>query len=300
MDLKFVSDIFENTVLERNADFSTIGYLNFKNISGMLVYINDEKYIKDLYDNKNISSVITTKDYSKTVLENTECGVLVAENPEKTFYLIHNYLYRETSFYKKEEFQTRIGENANISSQAIIADKNVVIGKNAIIEPGATIMEGVKIGDNCVIGANTTIGTRGFQYYRNEDEAFYIEHIGGVVIQDNVEILSGSCVASGLINPTCLGKNTKIDNLVHIGHSAYLGERVLVTAGAVVGGSVYIGSRSWIGINSVICASVIIEEDAFICMGAVVTKDVAKGQKVAGNFAVDHKKQIEFVKKLCQ
>lgn len=300
MDLKYISEIFENTVLERNADFATIGYVNLKNISGMLVYINEEKYLKDLYNNKNISSVITTKDCSKAVLEKTECGVLVSENPEKTFYLVHNYLYRETSFYKKEEFLTQIGENANISSRAIISDKNVVIGKNVIIEPGATIMEGVKIGDNCVIGANTTIGTRGFQYYRNEDEAFYIEHIGGVVIQDNVEILSGSCVASGLINPTCLCKNTKIDNLVHIGHSAYLGQRVLVTAGAVVGGSVYIGSRSWIGINSVICASVTIEEDAFICMGAVVTKDVAKGQKVAGNFAVDHKKQIEFVKKLCQ
>lgn len=299
MDLKYINNIFQNTILKRNAEFSTIGYLYMKDIPEMMVFIKDEKHFMELNGSSNVTAVITTDKFAQKMLDQTAYGVLVDENPEKIFYMAHNYLYRETSFYKKKEWNTIIGEKCSISPHAVIAEKNVVIGRNAVIEPGAVIMEGVRIGDNCVIGANTTVGTRGFQYYRNGDEAFYIEHVGGVIIQNNVEILSNSCIASGLVKPTCICADTKIDNLVHIGHSAYIDQRVLVTAGAVVGGSVSIGARSWIGINSVISASVTIEEDAFVCMGAVVTKDVAKGQKVSGNFAIDHRKQIEFVKTIC-
>lgn len=299
MDLKYVNQIFKDTILKRNGIFSTIGYLNISDIPGMMIFIREEKYLAKLYHNPNVSAVITTEEYGKAVLNNTECGVLIAENPEKIFYLVHNYLFRETDFYKKDKFETIIGKNAKISPKAIIAEKNVSIGDNVVIEPGAVIMENVQIGNDCFIGANTTLGTRGFQYYRFDDEAIYIEHIGGIIIQNNVEILSGSCIASGLIRPTYLCDNVKIDNLVHIGHSAYLDKRVLVTAGVVVGGSAYIGKRAWIGINSVICASVQIGNDAFVCMGAAVTKDVEDGQKVAGNFAIDHKKQIEFVKSIC-
>ncbi len=299
MDLKFISQIFKDTVLKRNGNFSTIGFLNISDIPDMIIFIKDKKYLTELYGNPNISSVITTNDYAEEILDKTECGVLVAENPEKIFYQAHNYLFQETDFYKKDNFSTKIGKNANISPHAIIAQKNVCIGDNVVIEPGAIIMEGVQIGNNCFIGANTTVGTRGFQYYRNGDEAFYIEHVGGIVIEDNVEILSGCCIANGLIRPTYICEYTKIDNLVHIGHSAYLDKRVLVVTGTVIGGSAYIGKRTWVGINVSICASVHVGNDAFICMGAVVTKNVEDGQKVAGNFAIDHKKQIEFIKSIC-
>lgn len=299
MDLEALHKIFQNTELLRNNIFSTIGYLNILNISDMMVFVKERKYLADLYKNPNVSAVITNKEYAEEILEHTDCGILVAEDPERLFYLAHNYLYQKTSFYKKEDFKTTIESGACISPKAVIAEKNVRIGKDTVVEPGAVIMQGVQIGSHCVIGANTTIGTRGFQYYRKGDEAFYIEHIGGVVLEDNVEVLSGSCIASGLIIPTYLCKNVKLDNLVHVGHSAYLDKRVLAAAGTIIGGSVYVGERTWLGINSTICASVHIGADAFICMGAVVTKDAADGAKVSGNFAIDHKKQVEFIKSIC-
>lgn len=294
MDLKYINNIFQNTILKRNAEFSTIGYLYMKDIPEMLVFIRDEKYFMDLYGTSNVTAVITTSRYAQEILNKTGCGVLVTDEPEKVFYLAHNYLYRETSFYKKENYDTVIGEGSNISSQAVIAEKNVVIGRNVVIEPGAVIMEGVRIGDNCVIGANTTIGTRGLQYYRKGDEVFYIEHVGGVIIKNNVEILSNSSVGSGLITPTYLCDDVKVDSLVHIAHSAYIDKRVFITAGAVIGGSAYIGQRVWIGLNAVICSLVNVGEDAFVCMGSVVAKNVNSGQTVSGNFAMDHKKQMEY------
>lgn len=299
MDLKYVNQIFKETKVKRNGHFSTIGFLNRSDVSDMLLFIRDEKYLPDLCQNPNVSAVIATEECSSAILDQLQCGVLVTPNPEKIFYLLHNYLVRETDFYKTDDFQTVIGKNANISPHAVIAEKNVLIGDDVQIEPGAVIMEGTRIGNHCVIGANTTVGTRGFQYYRDENEAFYIEHVGGIIMEDHVEILSGCGIACGLIRPTCLCKYTKIDNLVHIGHSAYLDQRALVVAGSVIGGSAHIGKRVWVGMNVSVCASVHVGDDAFLCMGAVVTKDVANGQKVAGNFAIDHKKQIDFIKSIC-
>lgn len=298
MDLHYINEKFPESNLKRNGHFLTIGFLGDNVSAEMLIYIKNEKYLGLFYNQANVTAIITTEEIYEKVLTTSNCGVLVAEEPEKLFYLVHNFLYRETNFYKKDDFSTIIGTNAVISPNAVIAEKNVFIGDNVIIEPNVIIMEGTRIGDNCFIGANTAIGTRGFQYYRDDNEAFYIEHVGGIIIENNVEILSNSCVAKGLIKPTCLCDEVKVDNLVHIAHSAYLDKRVLVTAGVIIGGSAYIGKRAWLGVNAAICPSVHVGDDAFVCMGAVVTKDVPNGQKVSGNFAIDHKKQIDFIKQI--
>lgn len=292
MDLEYINRIFEYTDVKRNADFLTIGYPHIKEKKKMLVFIKNKKYINALRGNDNISAVITSEEYSEQILCSTNCGVLVTENPEKTFYLIHNYLYNKEDFYEKEKNKTVIGANADIASNAVIAENNVRIGENVRIEPGVIIMENVKIGNNCLIGANTVIGTRGFQYFKSGDDAFYIEHVSGVIIQNNVEIFSGCCIAGGLVTPTYICDNTKVDNHVHIGHSAYLSKRVLIAAGTVVGGSAYIGQRTWIGPGSVISSLVHIGDDAFVCVGSVVANDIKNGQKVSGNFALEHERQM--------
>ena len=298
MDLKKVCEIFKNVTLVRDGIFEGIGYADIKDIKKMMVFLRDNNYLRNIQENENISAVVTVSELADELIKTTNCGIIVCDKPDELFYNLHNYLYRKTDFYQKQSILTQIGKNAVIDSTAIIAERDVVIGDNVIIEPGVVIQGGVTIGNNCVIGANTTIGTRGFQYYRDGDEVFYIEHIGGVVLEDNVEVLSGCCIASGLIKPTYISENCKIDNLVHVGHSAFLDKRVLVTAGAVIGGSARIGKRVWVGINSVISASVHIGDDAFICMGAAVTRDVNANQKVSGNFAIEHKKQIENIKRI--
>ena len=298
MRLEEICKHFSGLKLVRDGIFDTIGFANITSVQNMLVFVRDGAYLSAVMSNPNISAVISLPEFVDTITENSQYGVLVSDNPDEMFYKIHNYLYKETDFYNKRNIKTVIGSNCNISPNAVIADRNVVIGDDVTIEANAVIMEGVTIGDHCTIGANTTVGTRGFQYYRKDDDAFYIEHVGGVVIEDHVDILSGCCIASGLITPTHISENCKIDNLVHIGHSAFLEKRVLVPAGVILGGSSYIGKRVWLGINSTIAASVHIGDDAFVCMGAVVTKDVAEGQKVSGNFAVDHKKQVQFIKEL--
>lgn len=186
MHLTEICEMFSEANLVRDAEFETIGFINLSQQNSKMVFLKDEKFLQSLIDNKEISAVITFSEYADQIIEHTNYGLIVTKNPEKLFYIIHNYLCNETEFYKKSNKTSIIGKNCQISSNAVIAEKNVVIGNNVIIEPGVVIMEGVIIGNNCVIGANTSVGTRGFQYYRNEDECFYIEHIGGVIIEDNV------------------------------------------------------------------------------------------------------------------
>lgn len=300
MKLSEICEIFPNVRLVRNGIFDTIGFPGIKNTENMLVFMRDVNYFQEIISNKNISAVISLPEFEGRLKENTKFGIVVDDKPDEFFYRIHNYLYRETDFYSKGNVKTCIGEKCIIHPSAVIADMNVRIGDNAIIEAGAVVLEGVTIGNNCVIGANSTIGSRGYQYFRSGDDIFHIEHIGGVIIEDNVEIFSSSCIACGLVTPTHICRNCKIDNQVHIGHSVYLDERVLVTAGVTVGGSAHIGKRVWIGINTSIAPSIYIGDDAFICMGAVVTRDVDAGQKVSGNFAIEHKKQVEFIKRISQ
>lgn len=296
MDVRKICDIFPNVRLVREGIFDMVGFPSMKNIRNLLVFLRNVDYLQEILSNENITAVICLPEFEEELKKNSDLGIVVSEMPDEIFYHMHNYLYRETDFYKKEVFITDIGKNCQIHPNAIIAGMNVRIGDNVVVGAGAVVEEGVSIGNNCVIGANSTIGSRGYQYYRNSNEIFYVEHIGGAIICDNVEVLSGTCVACGLFTPTYIGRNCKLDNLVHIGHSAYLDERVLLTAGVVVGGSAYLGKRVWVGINASIAPSVYVGDDAFICMGAVVTRDVNTRQKVSGNFAIEHKKQLEFIK----
>ena len=192
---------------------------------------------------------------------------------------------------------TIVGDQCQISSQAYVAQKGVIIGSRAVVEPGAVILENVTIGNDCVVGANTVIGTRCFQFSRIGSRRVYMEHVGGVKIGDRVEILSGTAIASGLIEPTIIENDVKIDNQVHIAHSDVIGEGTMITDGVKLCGSVRIGKRVWIGVNSSIAPLVEIGDDAFICIGSVVTKNVMASAKVSGNFAEDHVRRMRYVKK---
>ncbi len=108
-------------------------------------------------------------------------------------------------------------------------------------------------------------------------------HLGGVLIQDNVEIGSNTSIDRGTLGNTIIRKGVKIDNQVHIAHNCDIGEDVVVIAQSMVGGSVKIGNRSWIAPSVVIMNGITIGSDATCGLGAVITKSVKDGDTVMGN-----------------
>jgi UDP-3-O-[3-hydroxymyristoyl] glucosamine N-acyltransferase len=286
----------ESVDVVRDGVFEFIGNIT-QNKSNQLSFIENEKYLTFLSLNSNISCILTTYKLAPLVPEGI--GIIVSSNPKISFYLIHNYLAQNTDFYGKSS-KTTIRESARIHPSAYVAREGVYIGENCSIGPKAIILKNTILEENVIVRAGSVIGTEGFRFERVGNEILPIYHMGGVLLHKRVEIQANSCVASAKFGGdfTEIGEDTKIDNLVHIAHNVKIGKRCLIAASAVVAGSTTIGDDVWIGPNACISNKLTVGDKAFITMGSVVTQNVDAGKKVTGNFAIDHNKFIESIKRI--
>ncbi|MBF8984161.1 UDP-3-O-(3-hydroxymyristoyl)glucosamine N-acyltransferase [Lutibacter sp. B2] len=297
--LSCIKDIYKDIELYRDGYFDNLGFTASNgNDQKLLVFLNNEKYLSEFYENKNISCVICSKNIVNAIKDIDGIGICIAEDPKLVFFKFHNYLIENTNFYG-EKFDNQISSRAKIHPTAYIADHNVMIKEGAIIEPNVTILSNVYIGENTIIRAGTVIGTEGFQFVRTENDILSVKHAGKVIISNDVEIQANTCVCRGVFNDiTEIGEKSKIDNLIHIAHGVKIGKRCLVAANTMIAGYTNIGDDVWIGPSTNIRNMIAIGDKADIKIGSVVTKNVEKTQSVSGNFAIEHNKFIDFIKSI--
>jgi UDP-3-O-[3-hydroxymyristoyl] glucosamine N-acyltransferase len=158
-----------------------------------------------------------------------------------------------------------------------------IIGRGTVIKGNCHIGDDTKIGQNVSISAGTVIGSDGFGYARNEiGELEKFPHIGGVIIEDDVEIGANTCVDRGTLGNTRIKKGVKIDNLVHIAHNVIVGEDTAVIANSMLGGSSTIGNNTWISPSVCIRDGVSIGSNVTVGLAALVTKNIPDGEIWAG------------------
>jgi UDP-3-O-[3-hydroxymyristoyl] glucosamine N-acyltransferase len=176
----------------------------------------------------------------------------------------------------------RIGERTWIGAGCVIGT-GVVIGQESKIYPRVSIYPGTHIGDRVVVHAGAVLGSDGFGYVRDPASGRYekFPQLGRLDIEDDVEIGANTTIDRGALEITRIGRGTKIDNLVHIGHNCNLGENVIVAAQAGFSGSIVIEN------NVVIGGQVGIGEHAHLKEGVllggqagVLPKKVLRGQGV--------------------
>lgn len=276
-------------------DFKALG-LAGSIIAQKCTFIDNERFIDDITDSTTM--VFTTKTLKDMILAKN-IGVCIVENPRNTFFKLHNCLAKNDPQYKRKSKKTIIGSNCKIHATAIIADMNVEIGNNVTIEEFVVIRENTTIGDNVIIRSGVKIGGSDFEFKRDGDIIFGVEHIGGVVIGNDVEIQYNSGINKAIYpwDDTIIGNYSKIDMLVHIAHGVKIGKCCEIVANSGIGGRTIIGDNCWIGFASTIRNGLKIGSDARVNMGAVVTKDVEPGEAVSGNFAIRHDKFIKLMKK---
>jgi UDP-3-O-[3-hydroxymyristoyl] glucosamine N-acyltransferase len=139
-----------------------------------------------------------------------------------------------------------VGPSTQIRAGAKIGDL-VRVGNDCVIHPNVFLEDGVTIGDRVIIHAGVVIGADGFGYVRGDMGYHKFPQIGTVVIEDDVELGANTTVDRGALGRTRIGKGTKLDNMVHVGHNCDIGERVIIAAQTGISGSVTIEDDCVIG-----------------------------------------------------
>ena len=198
-----------------------------------------------------------------------------------------------TSFNKSVKF----GKN-------VLIGENVEIGKNCLIGHNSIIESNVKVGDNCSIGSNViirnsmikdnvcildgcVIGKKGFGFFPDIEKNFRYPHIGMVIIEDNCEIGCGATIDRGSLSNTVIGRNTYLDNQVHIAHNNKIGNNCIIAGQVGFAGSSSLGNNVMIGGQAGISGHLKIGNNTQIGGGSGVIKDIPDNTKVMGYPAKD-------------
>ena len=140
----------------------------------------------------------------------------------------------------------RVGVNTRLEA-GVVVGANVTIGADCILHPNVVLYEGLTLGDRVILHAGVCIGADGFGYVRDDMGYHKFPQVGTVVVEDDVEIGAYSCVDRAALGRTRIGRGTKLDNLVHVGHNCDIGERVVIAAQTGISGSVTIEDDCVIG-----------------------------------------------------
>ncbi|HEY8807961.1 MAG TPA: UDP-3-O-(3-hydroxymyristoyl)glucosamine N-acyltransferase [Candidatus Limnocylindria bacterium] len=275
----------------RDGEFSDLALASHADVRS-LVYAAAAGLIEGLATHRP-AAVVTTPAAASRVPDGI--ALATSDDPERAFYELHAALMK-TGFYWTDA-PSRIDGSARIDPAAHVAARNVVIGAGCVIEPNVTILERVVLGSGVIVRAGAVLGAEGFEFKGpamrqgrlSRADTVYggvtaIPHAGSVWIGDRVEIQANSTVDRSVFRePTRIGADTKVDNLVHVAHNVQIGERTFITAGVTIAGSAHIGNEVWLGPGAVISSGVTIGDGAAVVIGTTVTRDVAPGARVANN-----------------
>ena len=175
--------------------------------------------------------------------------------------------------------RTRVRSGSELHAGVRIGE-TVSIGHDCVLHPNVVLYDNVTLGDRVVLHAGVVLGADGFGYVRDAVSHHKFPQLGVVVIEDDVEIGANTCVDRGALGQTRIGRGSKIDNLVHVGHNVDIGERVLIAAQTGISGSVtieddvVIGGQVGFGDHIRVQSGAIIGSKAGILPGKIVRPGV--------------------------
>lgn len=179
-----------------------------------------------------------------------------------------------------------IGKNSVLYPFVFIGN-NVCIGDDCILYPSVVVYDETIIGNRVIIHSGAVIGADGFGYARQDSSFIKIQHIGRVLIEDDVEIGANSCIDKATLGKTIVKRGTKIDNLVQIAHNCVVGQDCALAGMVGIAGSTNIGNRVLMGGQSGTADHVTIGDDSIIGGQAGITRDIPPNSQVMGTPAID-------------
>ncbi len=272
-------------------------------------FLDNDEYLEEAKHTK-AGLLLVKEDFDPDTLPGL--NLLLVQKPYISFMMI----VKQWMALDEQQFVTSIAKSAVISTTAKLPDdiqigENVVIsdhveiGSHTIIESNTVIMSNTKIGRNChffpnvtiypdtiihdrvILHAGVVIGADGFGYLFYEGKQEKIPQLGNVIIEDDVEIGANSCVDRATLGSTIIGKDTKLDNLVQIGHNVQIGSHTMLCAHVGIGGSSEIGDIVYLAGQVGVGDHVKIGNKVMVGAQSGVKGIVPEGARLFGTPAVD-------------
>src|SRR5215510_6504214 len=247
------------TRIERIADLDNAD-------EGEIAYVENEKLMDAAAESK-ASCLIVRNGFASKLPERT---LIAVANPKLAFALVgaalHPAVRREPAIHPTAVVAETadvaltayvgpnvcVGEHTHVGpytrlEAGVVLGANVTVGDDCVLHPNVVLYDGVSIGNGVILHAGVCLGADGFGYVRHDLGYQKFPQIGTVVIEDDVEIGAHTCVDRAALGRTRIGRGTKLDNMVHVGHNCDIGERVVIAAQTGISGSVVIEDDAVIG-----------------------------------------------------
>lgn len=262
---------------------------------GDIVFVDHPKYYE-----KALQSAATTVLINKNVVCPVGKALLIVDEPFTAF----NKLIRH--FQPNNFTDKKIGEKSSVGKTTVLMHgvtigNNVAIGEGCVLHPNVVIYDNCIIGDNVTIHANAVIGADAFYYKKRESSMEKLQTCGRVILCDEVEIGALTTVDRGVTADTIIGRATKLDNHVHIGHDTVVGEMCIIAAHTGVAGVVDIKNKVTLWGQVGIASEVVIEDGVIVYAQSGVGKDLKAGKIYFGSPCDDAKekmKEMAYVRQL--
>jgi len=185
-----------------------------------------------------------------------------------------------------------VADNAQIGDGCVVypctyVGEDVRIGSDSILYPSVTIYEGCRIGSRVIVNANSVVGADGFGFATHDGVHHKIPQVGGVIIEDDVEIGSGCSIERGALDDTVIGEGSKVGDLVAIGHGTRVGPYCLLVAQVGIAGSTTLGHHCVMGGQVGVVGHINIGDNVTIGAQAGVINSIADGETVLGAPVID-------------
>ena len=300
---KFI-DILKELNLENDKNYQDQNIIDIKDLQksklNEITFFHSKKYKIAANDTK-ASFCITTKNLQNELPKS--CLPIIVDNVLVSTSIITAKFYPDSinddfDNTVEEINKTKFNDKVEFGKNVLLG-KNVSIGSNCMIGHNTIIEKNVSIGHNCVIGSNTiirnclirnnvrildncVIGKHGFGFFPTQNKNLRYPHMGIVIIEEDCEIGCGSTIDRGSMSNTTIGKNTYLDNQIHIAHNVTIGENSIIAGQVGIAGSSIIGKNVKIGGQAGISGHLKIGDNVEIAGGSGVIKDIPNNSKVMG------------------
>ena len=297
--------------LEGNPDISVHKLAKIEEgVQGSLTFLSNPKYTAHIYTTK-ASITIVNRDFIPE--RNLNTTLIKVEDAYKSFTKLLEYYHQlkndnkkgiESPSYLSESAKygeglylgafayvgtnVVLGKNVKIFPNAYIGD-NAVLGDNVQVWSGAKICSDSVIGNNCVIHSGAVVGSDGFGFAPNENGEFTkVPQTGNVILEDNVDVGTGTTIDRATLGSTILRKGVKLDNQIQIAHNVEIGEHTVIAAQTGIAGSTKIGKHCMIGGQVGIVGHIIIGDRVRIQAQSGVGRNVKDDELLQGSPAINY------------